>query len=41
MIRAKDVDEYIKKTPEEVQDKLRELRKIIKTSAPSTHQTDS
>jgi uncharacterized protein YdhG (YjbR/CyaY superfamily) len=33
MLRAKTVDEYIKAAPKEVQPKLKELRKLIKSSA--------
>ncbi len=38
MKRAKDVDEYIANAPKEVQAKLRELRHIIKTTAPKAEE---
>ncbi len=34
MKKAKDVDEYIDSAPEELQKKLREMRRIIKDCAP-------
>ncbi len=38
MKRVKDVDEYIKNAPKEVQDKLKELRKAIKEAAPDAEE---
>ncbi|HET7098991.1 MAG TPA: DUF1801 domain-containing protein [Patescibacteria group bacterium] len=38
MKRSKDVEEYIANAPEEVQGKLRELRQIIKSSAPKAEE---
>lgn len=32
---AKDVDEYISRAPKELQDKLRELRSLIRTTVPT------
>ncbi len=34
MLKAKSVDEYIAKAPKEVQSKLKELRKVIRSTAP-------
>lgn len=36
MTKPKSVDEYIANSPEEIQPKLRELRKIIKSSLPKS-----
>ena len=38
MKHAKDVDEYIALSPKEVQDKLIELREIIKSAAPKAQE---
>ena len=38
MRQAKNVDEYIALSPEEVQDKLKELREIIKSVAPKAQE---
>ncbi len=38
MKKAKDVDEYIAGAPEELQGKLRELRKVIKSVAPKAEE---
>jgi len=38
MNRAKDVDEYIAHAPKDIQDKLRELRKLIKETAPDAEE---
>lgn len=38
MKQVKDVDEYIALSPQEVQDKLKELREIIKSAAPKTQE---
>jgi len=38
MIRAKTVDEYIASAPVDVQKKLREIRKIIKSIAPDAEE---
>ena len=37
-MRIKDVDEYIANAPSEVQGKLRQLRKIIKDTAPDAEE---
>lgn len=38
MKHPKDVDEYIALSPKEVQDKLKELREIIKSTAPKAEE---
>lgn len=38
MKKAKDVDEYIAKAPKEVRGKLKELRTIIKSTAPKAEE---
>lgn len=38
MLKVKTVDEYIANAPEEVQPKLKELRKIIKAVAPKAEE---
>ncbi len=38
MKKPKDVDSYIKNAPEEVQSKLKELRKAIKSQAPKAEE---
>ena len=38
MKKAKDVNEYIAKAPKEVRGKLKELRKIIKSVAPTAEE---
>lgn len=38
MKRAKDVDEYIVNAPEDLQSRLKEIRKIIKSSAPKAEE---
>jgi len=37
----KTIDEYIEKFPKDIQDKLRELRKVIKETAPEVTETIS
>lgn len=37
-MRAKTVDEYIRNAPKETQSKLKELRQIIKTTAPKAEE---
>lgn len=38
MVKAKNVDQYIADAPDDVQGKLKELRKIIKTIAPDAQE---
>ena len=38
MSPVKTVDEYIAQAPKEVQDKLKELRAVIRTSAPGVEE---
>ena len=35
---VKNVDEYIAQTPKEVQDRLQELRAVIRTTAPGAEE---